>query len=52
MAVECPPGAIGFMFRIKMQHHSRDFAPVSTFRIGILMTRSGEVRFALINGPR
>jgi hypothetical protein len=35
MAVECPPGAIGFMFRIKMQHHSCDVAPVSTVRIRV-----------------
>jgi len=35
MAVERPPGAIGFMFRIKMQHYSCDFTPVSTFRIRV-----------------
>jgi hypothetical protein len=35
MAVERPPSAIGFMFRIKMQHYSRDVAPVSTFRIRV-----------------
>ncbi len=33
MAVERPPSAIGFMFRIKMKDYSRDFAPVSTLRI-------------------
>jgi hypothetical protein len=27
--------AIGFEFRIKMQHRSCDFAPVSTFRIRV-----------------
>ncbi len=35
MAVERPPGAIRFLFRIKMQHYSRDFAPVSTLRIRV-----------------
>ena len=35
MALEHPPGAIRFMLRIKMQHHSRDFMPVSTFRIRV-----------------
>ena len=35
MAVERPPGAIGFMFRIKMQHDSCDFTPVSTFHIRV-----------------
>jgi len=28
-----PAGAIRFLFRIKMQHHSCDFAPISTFRL-------------------
>ena len=35
MALERPTGAIRFMLRIKMQHHSCDFAPVSTFRIRV-----------------
>jgi hypothetical protein len=35
MAVERPPGAIRFMFGIKMQHYSCDFAPVSTLRIRV-----------------
>ena len=35
MTLERPPGPIGFMFRIKMPHYSRDFAPVSTFRIRV-----------------
>ena len=35
MAVERPPGAIWFVLRIKVQHHSCDFAPVSTFRIRV-----------------
>src|SRR5260370_41201851 len=33
MAVERPPSAIGFMFRIKMKDYSRDVALVSTLRI-------------------
>ena len=35
MALERPTGAIRFMLRIKMQHHSCDFAPVSTSRIRV-----------------
>jgi hypothetical protein len=35
MAVERPSGAIRFVFRIKTQRHSRDFTPVSTFRIRV-----------------
>ena len=30
MAIERPPSAIGFMFRINMEHYSCDIAPVST----------------------
>jgi hypothetical protein len=35
MALERPPGAIEFMFRIKVQHDACDFAPVSTYRIRV-----------------
>ena len=35
MAVERPPGAIRVMLGIKTQHHSCDFAPISTFRIRV-----------------
>ena len=35
MAVERSPGAIWFVLRIKVQHHSCDIAPVSTFRIRV-----------------
>ena len=35
MAVERPPSAIWFMLRIKMQHYSCDFAPISTNRIRV-----------------
>jgi len=53
MALERPTGAIRFMLRIKMQHHSCDFAPVSTFRIrveqaqirdGVLLVVGGSIR--------
>jgi hypothetical protein len=35
VAVEQLPNPITFMFRIKMQHHSRDLAPVRSFRMRI-----------------
>ena len=35
MAIERPAGAIGFMFRITMQHDARDFAPIGTYRIRV-----------------
>jgi hypothetical protein len=35
MAIERPPSAIWFILRIKMQHYSRDLAPVSTFRVRV-----------------
>src|ERR1700681_5030346 len=35
MAIERPPGAIGFMFRIKMQHYSCDVASVSACRVRV-----------------
>ena len=35
MALERPPDAIGVVFRVKMQHYSRDFAPVSSLRIRV-----------------
>jgi hypothetical protein len=46
MAVERPPGAIQFLFRIKMQHHSCDFAPVSTFRIRVEQEDLTGLRYA------
>jgi hypothetical protein len=36
-AVERSPGAIG-LFRIKMQHHSCDAAPVGTVRVRVAPT--------------
>ena len=35
MALVSPPGAIGFMFGIQMQHDACDVAPVSTYRIRV-----------------
>jgi hypothetical protein len=34
-ALERPPGAVRFIFRVKIQHHPCDFTPVSTFNIRI-----------------
>jgi hypothetical protein len=39
MALEGPPGAIGFAHWIKVQHQSCDFAPVSTFCIRVEQAR-------------
>jgi hypothetical protein len=36
MALERLSGAIGLMFRVKMQHDPRDFTPISTFRIRVV----------------
>jgi hypothetical protein len=47
LALERFLGATGFMFRIKMQHDSRDFAPVSTLRIRVEQAQiRGEVSSA------
>jgi hypothetical protein len=35
MALERTSGAVGFMFRVKVQHDPRDFTPVSTFHIRV-----------------
>jgi hypothetical protein len=35
VALERPPGAIEFMFRIKVQHYSGNFTPVSTLHIRV-----------------
>jgi hypothetical protein len=50
MAVERPPGAIGFMFRIKMQHYSRDVAPVSACRIRVEQAQIRDDVFLIVNG--
>jgi hypothetical protein len=50
MAVERPPSAIGFTFRIKMQHQSRDFAPISTFRIRVEQAQIRDDVLFVVNG--
>ena len=35
MALVSPPGAIGVMFQIKMQHDACDLAPVSVLRVRV-----------------
>jgi hypothetical protein len=35
MALERPPGAIEFMFRIKVQHYSGNFTPVSNLHVRV-----------------
>jgi hypothetical protein len=50
MALERPPGAIGFMFRIKMQHHSCDFTPVSTFHIRVEQAQIRDEVFLVVSG--
>jgi hypothetical protein len=50
MAVERPPSAIGFLFRIKMQYYSRDFAPVSTLRIRVEQAHIADDVLLVVNG--
>jgi hypothetical protein len=50
MAVERPPGAIRVMFRIKMQHYSCDFAPVSTLRIRVEQAQIRDEVLLVVNG--
>src|SRR5216683_1708194 len=50
MAVERSPSAIGFMFRVKMQHYSRDFAPVSTLRVRVEQAQIRDEVLLVVNG--
>jgi hypothetical protein len=50
MALEGPPGAIGLMFRIKMQHYSCDVAPVSACRIRVEQAQICDDVFLVVNG--
>jgi hypothetical protein len=50
MAVERSPGAIGFMFRIKMQHYSCDVAAVSAFRIRVEQAQIRDEVLLVVNG--
>src|SRR5216683_6378108 len=52
MALERPPGAIEFMFRIKVQHYPCDFAPVSTFHISVEQAQICDDVFLVVNGQR
>jgi len=49
MALERPPGAIRFMFRLKMQHHPCDFTPVSTFHIRIEQAQIRDEMFFVVS---
>src|SRR6266568_4370626 len=50
MAVECPPGAIGLILRINVQHYSCDFAPVSTNRIRVEQAQIRNDVLLVVNG--
>src|SRR5882724_10199410 len=50
MALKRPAGAIRFLFRINMQHHSCDFAPISTFRICVEQAQIRDDVLLVING--
>ena len=50
MAVERSPGAIGFMFRIEMQHYSCDVAPVSAFRIRVEQAQMRDEVLLVVRG--
>jgi len=43
-------GAIRFLFRIKMQHHSCDFAPISTFRIRVEQAQMRDEVLLIVRG--
>src|SRR5712691_10230717 len=50
MALKRPAAAIRFLFRIKMQHHSCDFAPISTFRIRVEQAQIRDDVLLVVNG--
>ena len=50
MAVERPPGAIRFVFRIKMLHDPCDLAPVGTLRIRVEQTRIRDDVLLVVDG--
>ena len=52
MALERPPGTIGVVFRVKMQHYPGDFAPVSTLRIRVEQAQIRDYVFLVVNGQR
>jgi len=50
MALKLPAGAIRFLFRIKMQHHACNFAPVSTLRIRVEQSQIRDDVLLIVNG--
>ncbi|KRR11426.1 hypothetical protein CQ12_40325 [Bradyrhizobium jicamae] len=52
MAVERLPGLITIMFRIEMQHHPCDFAPVRTFRMCIQQAQIRNEVLLVVRGQR
>src|SRR5712664_1212316 len=50
MALERPQGAIRFMFWIKMQHYSCDFAPISAIQIRIEPAQILDEVFLVVSG--
>jgi hypothetical protein len=44
MAVERPPSATRFLFRVKMEHYPCDFPPVSSFRIRVEQAQIRDAR--------
>src|SRR5450631_3527184 len=50
MAVERNPGAIMFLFRIKMQHYSCDFAPISALCIRVEQPQIRDEVLLVVNG--
>jgi hypothetical protein len=52
MAVGRLAGAARLMFRIKMQHHSCDFAPVSTISIRVRTAKEISHCFSVGTGAR
>src|SRR6266850_4943368 len=50
MALERPPGAIRFMFWIKMQHYSCDCSPVSTYRIRVEQAQIRDEVLLVVSG--
>jgi len=50
MAVERIPDPITFMFRIKMQHDSCDFAPVRTFRMRVEQAQIRHEMLVIVRG--
>ena len=52
MALERPPGTIGVVFRVEMQHYSCDVAPVGALRIRVEQVEKRDDVFLVVNGQR